>query len=100
MSASPQTAQFVGVFDGPYYLSMAGHLVESQDSFDVINPATGEILAKAPVATAEQLGDAIAAATVQLSQKELGVRAGLDPSVGSTRINQFQIRFDLVAITS
>lgn len=44
--------------------------------------------------------DGIAAATGQLSQKELGIRAGLDPSVASTRINRFQKRLDLVAITS
>ncbi|PYE14106.1 aldehyde dehydrogenase family protein [Paraburkholderia silvatlantica] len=62
MSASPQAAQRVSVFDGPYYLSIAGKLVESRDTFDVINPATGEVLAKAPAATAEQLDAAIAAA--------------------------------------
>lgn len=27
----------------------------------------------------------------QLSQKELGVRAGLDPSVASTRINRYEL---------
>ncbi|MGF6853727.1 aldehyde dehydrogenase family protein [Paraburkholderia sp. CI3] len=62
MSASPQAAQRVSVFDGPYYLSIAGELVESRDTFDVINPATGKVLAKAPAATAEHLDAAIAAA--------------------------------------
>jgi transcriptional regulator with XRE-family HTH domain len=27
----------------------------------------------------------------QLSQKELGIRAGLDPSVASTRINRYEV---------
>ncbi|MDH6146882.1 hypothetical protein OKW46_000804 [Paraburkholderia sp. WSM4179] len=36
MSASPQAAQRVSVFDGPYYLSIAGKLVESRDTFDFI----------------------------------------------------------------
>jgi acyl-CoA reductase-like NAD-dependent aldehyde dehydrogenase len=64
MSALPQTTQPNGVFDGPYYLSIAGKLVESKDSFDVINPATGKVLAEAPAATAEQLDAAIAAAKI------------------------------------
>jgi acyl-CoA reductase-like NAD-dependent aldehyde dehydrogenase len=46
----------------PYYLSIAGKLVDSMDSFDVLNPATGKVLAKAPSGTAAQLEDAIAAA--------------------------------------
>jgi acyl-CoA reductase-like NAD-dependent aldehyde dehydrogenase len=62
MSALPEVTQRVSVFDGPYYLSIAGKLVESNDSFDVINPATGEVFAQAPSATAEQLDEAIAAA--------------------------------------
>ena len=55
MSASPQAVQSVGIFNGPYYLSIAGNLVKSQDSFDVINPATGEVFAKAPAASAGSL---------------------------------------------
>ncbi|AJY42104.1 aldehyde dehydrogenase family protein [Burkholderia humptydooensis] len=62
MSALPQAVQSVGIFHGPYYLSIAGNLVKSQDSFDVINPATGEVFAKAPAASAEQLEEAVAAA--------------------------------------
>jgi acyl-CoA reductase-like NAD-dependent aldehyde dehydrogenase len=62
MSALPQVTKPVGVFDGPYYLSIAGKLVASKDTFDVFNPATGEVLAKAPSATAGQLDEAIAAA--------------------------------------
>ena len=49
-------------FTGPFYLSIAGALVEAKDSFDVINPATGKVLARAPAASAEQLDQAIAAA--------------------------------------
>ena len=50
------------VFSGPYYLSIAGDLVEATDTFDVINPATGELLAQAPSADAAQLDQAISAA--------------------------------------
>jgi acyl-CoA reductase-like NAD-dependent aldehyde dehydrogenase len=62
MSALPQFVKPVTVFDGPYYLSIAGKLVESKDSFDVVNPATGEVFARAPSATAGQIEEAIAAA--------------------------------------
>lgn len=62
MSTASQTSQSAGIFDGPYYLSIAGKLVEAKDSFDVINPATGKVFAKAPAASAEQLEEAIAAA--------------------------------------
>jgi acyl-CoA reductase-like NAD-dependent aldehyde dehydrogenase len=62
MSASPQAVQSVGIFNGPYYLSIAGNLARSQDSFDVINPATGEVFAKAPAASGGQLEEAVAAA--------------------------------------
>lgn len=62
MSTAPQTSQNASIFDGPYYLSIAGKLVEAKDSFDVINPATGKVFAKAPAASAEQLEAAIAAA--------------------------------------
>lgn len=62
MSTASQTSQNASIFDGPYYLSIAGKLVETKDSFDVINPATGKVFAKAPAASAEQLEEAIAAA--------------------------------------
>jgi hypothetical protein len=50
-------------FNGPYYLSIAGNLLQSHDSFDVINLATGQAFAKAPSATAEQLHETVAAAS-------------------------------------
>jgi acyl-CoA reductase-like NAD-dependent aldehyde dehydrogenase len=50
------------LFKGPYYLSIAGQLVEAPDSFAVMNPATGAALAQAPAATGEQLDEAVAAA--------------------------------------
>jgi len=50
------------LFAGPYYLSIAGKLVEAQETFAVINPATGAVFAQAPAATAQQLDAAIAAA--------------------------------------
>lgn len=62
MPASLQTAVRSGIFEGPYYLSIAGKLIESAQTFDVINPATAEVLAKAPAATAGQLEEAIAGA--------------------------------------
>lgn len=49
-------------FNGPYYLSIAGQLVETEATFPVVNPATGEVFAHAPAATAEQLDTAISAA--------------------------------------
>lgn len=52
----------MNIFDGPYYLSIAGKLVETSDRFDVMNPATGTVLAQAPAASAAQLDEAIAAA--------------------------------------
>ncbi|WP_339648265.1 aldehyde dehydrogenase family protein [Halopseudomonas pelagia] len=62
MSATLKATQSASIFDGPYYLSIAGKLVETKDTFDVINPATGKVLAQAPSATAEQLDEAIASA--------------------------------------
>lgn len=50
------------LFDGPYYLSIAGKLVATEATFDVFNPATGQTLAQAPAASAEQLDEAVAAA--------------------------------------
>ncbi|AQZ95867.1 aldehyde dehydrogenase [Halopseudomonas phragmitis] len=50
------------IFDGPYYLSIAGKLVATDAHFDVFNPATGEVFAKAPSGSPEQLEAAIAAA--------------------------------------
>lgn len=60
--AIDRPVQPVDIFSGPYRLSIAGRLVEAKDSFDVLNPATGELLAKAPAATSEQLDEAVAAA--------------------------------------
>ena len=49
-------------FDAPYRLSIDGKLVETTDSFEVYNPATGEVVAHAPSADREQLDAAVAAA--------------------------------------
>ncbi len=53
-----------GIIDwsGPYRLSIGGKLVEGTTTFDVVNPATDEVLAQAPAASAEQMEEAIAAA--------------------------------------
>lgn len=62
MATVLQTSVSTNVFDGSYYLSIAGQLVEAQNSFEVMNPATGRVLAHAPAASAEQLDQAVAAA--------------------------------------
>ncbi|SEI52496.1 aldehyde dehydrogenase family protein [Pseudomonas sp. NFR16] len=62
MATASRTRVSNSLFDGPYYLSIAGQLVETHETFDVMNPATGQVLAQAPAGTAEQLEDAIAAA--------------------------------------
>jgi|GEM_PF-5874224 len=47
MKARTQRSEAVELFDGPYYLSIAGKLVGAADSFEVMNPATGAVLAMA-----------------------------------------------------
>ncbi|WBO20739.1 aldehyde dehydrogenase family protein [Sphingomonas abietis] len=49
-------------FDGPYALTINGRMVETNKSFDVLNPATNAVFAKAPEGTAEHMEAAIAAA--------------------------------------
>ena len=49
-------------FAGPYALTIDGKRVETNKSFDVLNPATNDLLAKAPEGTAEHMEAAIAAA--------------------------------------
>lgn len=62
ITAVDNPATTVNFFTDPFHLTIAGRLVRGKDSFDVINPATGTVLAQAPSATAEQLDEAIAAA--------------------------------------
>ncbi|MGE8497937.1 MAG: aldehyde dehydrogenase family protein [Pseudomonas sp.] len=50
------------LFDGPYYLSIGGQLASADDHFDVFNPATGQVLARAPSGSPQQLEAAIAGA--------------------------------------
>jgi acyl-CoA reductase-like NAD-dependent aldehyde dehydrogenase len=47
---------------GPYRLSINGKLVDGQGTFEVFNPATDEVIAAAPAASAKQLDEAVAAA--------------------------------------
>ncbi len=47
---------------GPYKLLIGGALLTSNDTFDVYNPATNAVLAKAPAGSAAQMEAAIAAA--------------------------------------
>src|SRR5215218_5192901 len=49
-------------FFGSYALSIGGELVSTEKTFEVPNPATGEVLAHAPEGTPEQLEQAIATA--------------------------------------
>ncbi|MBT0670143.1 aldehyde dehydrogenase family protein [Novosphingobium profundi] len=49
-------------FAGPYRLSIAGKMIETNATFDVLNPATNEVFAQAPEGSAEQMEVAIAAA--------------------------------------
>lgn len=67
-TAVDRSAATAAFFSDPFYLTINGKLVEAKDSFDVINPATGKVLAKAPSATAEQLDEAIAAAKVAFKE--------------------------------
>lgn len=62
MSTVMKDSHSTSIFDGPYYLSIAGELVSTDAHFDVFNPATGEVFAKAPSGSPEQLEAAIAAA--------------------------------------
>lgn len=48
--------------ESSFKLLIGGELVGSKKQLDVINPATEEVVAKIPVATLEQLNDAVAAA--------------------------------------
>ncbi|MDG5487791.1 aldehyde dehydrogenase family protein [Sphingomonas sp. BGYR3] len=49
-------------FNGPYALSIGGRLIETNTTFDVFNPATNEVLARAPDGSAEHLDAAVAGA--------------------------------------
>lgn len=60
---SLNTLQSAGV-PSTYKLSIYGQLVASQSSFDVFNPATNEVIAQAPQATAAQLEEAIEGAAL------------------------------------
>ncbi|SEM59254.1 Acyl-CoA reductase [Pseudoxanthomonas sp. GM95] len=62
MHTAAKRIQADRLFDGPYYLSIDGNLVEADATFDVFNPATGAVLAQAPAATTAQLDQAIAGA--------------------------------------
>ncbi|WP_408590702.1 aldehyde dehydrogenase family protein [Novosphingobium sp.] len=50
------------VFDGPYRMLIGGELVAGSATFDVLNPATEEVIAQAPDATPADLDTAVAAA--------------------------------------
>ena len=50
------------IFDDSYAMTIGGELVSGGATFDVVNPATEAVIARAPDATREQLDAAIAAA--------------------------------------
>ncbi len=58
----PVTRVTEDFISAPYHLTINGQLVAAEETFGVMNPATGKLLAQAPNATAEQLDEAIAAA--------------------------------------
>ena len=62
MSTALKIDQPQDFFTRPFHLSIGGQLVGARETFDVINPATGQVLAQAPAASAEQMEEAIAAA--------------------------------------
>jgi acyl-CoA reductase-like NAD-dependent aldehyde dehydrogenase len=49
-------------FGGPYRMLIGGKLVDSNERFEVYNPATGEVVAMAPSGSRDQMEQAIAAA--------------------------------------
>ncbi|MGW6697448.1 aldehyde dehydrogenase family protein [Nocardia sp. NPDC055049] len=49
--------------DGPFVLSIAGRTRASTETAPVVNPADGTVVADAPIASAADLSDALAAAT-------------------------------------
>lgn len=49
-------------FNSPYKLSVNGQLLDAEETFDVFNPATGSVVAKAPNASRAQVESAVAAA--------------------------------------
>jgi acyl-CoA reductase-like NAD-dependent aldehyde dehydrogenase len=50
-------------FANDYRMTIDGQAVPAEATFDVVNPATGEVFAQAPAATAADLDRAVAAAT-------------------------------------
>nr|WP_314524801.1 aldehyde dehydrogenase family protein [uncultured Brevundimonas sp.] len=51
-------------FANDYRMTIDGEAVPTEATFDVVNPATGEVFAQAPAATAADLDRAVAAATL------------------------------------
>src|SRR4051794_22072109 len=49
-------------FESPYRLSIGGEMIATEEDFEVLNPATNEVLARAPMGSADQLDSAVAAA--------------------------------------
>ena len=49
-------------------MTIKGRLTGAADSFPVVNPATGKVLAHAPDCSAQQLEEAVAAATEAFGQ--------------------------------
>lgn len=49
-------------FDGDYVMTIGGKAVAAEGTIDVINPATGQVIATAPDCTRAQLDEAVAAA--------------------------------------
>ncbi len=61
-SGAPSASSRLTDFDGPYTCTVDGRAETAENTADVFNPATREVIAKVPVASREQLDGAVAAA--------------------------------------
>jgi acyl-CoA reductase-like NAD-dependent aldehyde dehydrogenase len=61
-TVAPNAADGKIDWNAPYKLSINGKLVDAPNTFDVVNPATDEVIAAAPSASSEQMEEAIQAA--------------------------------------
>ncbi len=62
MSVASEVIDPTGLFTGKYKMLINGKLVGASESFEVYNPATGQVVATPPSASKAQLDEAVAAA--------------------------------------
>ena len=61
-AAENPKAEFEDLASRPYFHLIGDRLVKSPETFDVINPATGKVFAKAPECTKEQCDETVSVA--------------------------------------